>query len=95
MSISLPEPSDSPSNNSIIDELRTLRDEARVQIHLAGMDLKEVWSNLEYRLDEAEQKIGQAADSSLSHLNELKGQVEAFLKKLPSRGATADKPATS
>ncbi len=37
-----------------LDALRTLKDEIRVQLHLAGMDAKDEWSKLEPQLEEAE-----------------------------------------
>jgi len=38
--------------------LHTLRDEVRVRLHLAGMDLKEQWNKLEPHLEDAEKKRG-------------------------------------
>jgi hypothetical protein len=37
-------------------ELATLRDEVRVRLHLAGMDLKDQWNKLEPRVAEVEKK---------------------------------------
>jgi hypothetical protein len=34
--------------------MRTLRDEVRLKLHLAGMDIKDEWSKLEPRLHELE-----------------------------------------
>ena len=37
-------------------ELTTLRDEVRVKLHLAGMDLKDQWNKLEPRVADVEKK---------------------------------------
>ena len=37
-------------------ELTTLRDEVRVKLHLAGMELKDQWNKLEPRVAEVEKK---------------------------------------
>jgi hypothetical protein len=41
-----------------LDLLRRLRDEARTQVHLGGMDAKDRWNKLEPRIEDA---LGQAA----------------------------------
>jgi hypothetical protein len=45
-----------------LDELKMMRDEVRVQLHLAGMDAKARWAVLEEELFEAEK----AAESAMS-----------------------------
>ncbi|RMH00105.1 MAG: hypothetical protein D6705_01390 [Deltaproteobacteria bacterium] len=45
----------------IVDELRTMRDELRVQLHLAGMEAQTRWKeDLQPRLDKLEAEIEQA-----------------------------------
>ena len=48
-------------SNPVIEELKTLRDEVRVQAHLFSMELKEKFNNVEKKLaqleDKAETKI--------------------------------------
>jgi predicted nuclease with TOPRIM domain len=58
--------------------LRGLRDEIRVQLHLAGMDLKKEWEKLEPRLSEAESMMDaiQAASVATAH------DIERRAKKL-------------
>jgi hypothetical protein len=41
-----------------LDILRRLRDEARTQVHLGGMDAKDRWNKLEPRIEDV---LGQAA----------------------------------
>jgi hypothetical protein len=47
-----------------LDHLRTLRDEVRVRLHLAGMEAKGEWNRLEPHLFEVEQKAHEASDVS-------------------------------
>ena len=44
--------------------LHTLRDEVRVRLHLAGMDLKEQWNKLEPHLEDAEKKAGEVTEDA-------------------------------
>jgi hypothetical protein len=62
--------------------LKTLRDEARVKLHLAGMDAKSKWKELEPHLDAVEDAAKQASDAS--HAAVVKGveSLKAFLKGL-------------
>lgn len=38
---------------SLQQDVRALRDEVRVKVHLAGMDIKDEWKKLEPQLDRA------------------------------------------
>lgn len=51
--------------------LRGLRDEIRVQIHLAGMDLKKEWEKLEPKLNEAETMVDKIAAASVAAAHDL------------------------
>ncbi|HEY3821014.1 MAG TPA: hypothetical protein VGL81_27810 [Polyangiaceae bacterium] len=42
-----------------LEQLRALRDEAKVKLHLGGMDAKARWNKLEPRIEEA---LGKAAN---------------------------------
>jgi len=55
----------------VVAQLRTLRDEIKVQLHLASMDAKDAWKKLEPGLSELEQKMGQVTDASRSKAQEL------------------------
>ena len=46
-----------------LSTLHTLRDEVRVRVHLAGMDLKEQWNKLEPHLDEVEKRAGEISEA--------------------------------
>ena len=73
-------------------ELTTLRDEVRVQVHLAGMDAKKRWESLETEVFEAEGSAkGAVSDATHAALvatmtkltafrDTLKGMVDAKAK---------------
>ena len=54
-----------------VAQLRTLRDEIRLQLHLAGKDAQEAWKKLEPSLGELEQKMGQVTDATKAKAQEL------------------------
>jgi small-conductance mechanosensitive channel len=54
-----------------VAQLRTIRDEIRLQLHLAGKDVQEAWRKLEPSLGDLEQKMGQVTDATKSKAQEL------------------------
>jgi hypothetical protein len=80
-------PTDQPSNalRSTLDELRTMRDEIRVRLHLAGMEAKDTWNRdleprfftLEKRL---ERDVGDAAKTALEDLRNAMNKFRDNLK---------------
>jgi hypothetical protein len=48
-----------------LSQLARLRDEVRVQAHLAGMDAKKAWDELEPKLAEADRLAEKASEESL------------------------------
>lgn len=59
-----------------LDEMRRLRDEVRVQLHLAGMDAKEAWRHLEPRIEAAEKEVERGFDAA------TRATVDQAIKKL-------------
>jgi hypothetical protein len=53
-----------------LSTLQTLRDEVRVRLHLANMDLKEQWNKLEPHLEDAEKKAKDLTDDARAALGE-------------------------
>ncbi|NOK39430.1 hypothetical protein HMI49_40305 [Corallococcus exercitus] len=65
-----------------LETLRTLRDELRLKMHLAGMETRERWRMLEPKVREAEQRAdaltqeGQwLVDEVVRHLRELNKEI--------------------
>jgi argonaute-like protein implicated in RNA metabolism and viral defense len=66
-----------------VAQLRTVRDEIRLKLHLAGKDAQEAWQKLEPSLGELEEKMGQVTDATklkaqdlLKRFNELREKVK-------------------
>lgn len=53
-----------PSKREILNELATIRDEARVRVHLLSMEAKERWGELETALQQLERKLDRGADEA-------------------------------
>ena len=64
-----------------LDEVRTLRDEAKLKLHLATMDARDAWARLEPKIDAAEREASRASAAALR-------EVEATAKKLRELVAT-------
>jgi hypothetical protein len=81
--------------NRTLDDLRSLRDEARLNIHLAGMDAKSAWDKLERQIDDADRRAfaatGRASREIAESLRKLGGTVKAFRDRLQS-GKAAPPP---
>lgn len=65
---------------STYNELRTLGDEIRVQLHLAGMDAKDMWNrDLEPRLFSLEKRIeGEVSSATKTALHDLREAMHTF-----------------
>jgi hypothetical protein len=57
--------------DQIVGQLRTIRDEIRVRLHLANEEVKKAWNNLEPTLSEIEQKMGQVTADTKAKAQEL------------------------
>lgn len=62
--------------------LQTLRDEVRVKLHLANMDLKDQWNKLEPHLADVEKKAEEVTEASRGILNEAVKKLEKFRASL-------------
>jgi hypothetical protein len=65
-----------------VDLMRTLRDEVRVKLHLAGMDARDEWNRLEPRLVELERTADKYADKYTAATEVAIRDAIASLKKL-------------
>jgi predicted site-specific integrase-resolvase len=66
----------------LMNELTRVRDEARVRLHLAGMELKQRYDKLEEEVFEAEQRAKRASEDTASDLiaklRELRARFEGL-----------------
>lgn len=65
-----------------VDLLRTLRDEVKVKLHLAGMDAKDQWAKLEPELSKVERAADQATESSKKLLDETLKRLKSIRDSL-------------
>jgi hypothetical protein len=65
-----------------LSDLQMLRDEVRVRLHLASMELKDQWNKLEPYLADVEQKASEASETSRNLLNDAKKRLEKFRASL-------------
>jgi uncharacterized protein YhaN len=63
-------------------DVRALRDEVRLKLHLAGMDLKSEWESLEPQLDRV---MNNAAQVSSEAVADLKRRITEFRKRLTTK----------
>ena len=68
--------------SSTLEQLRTLRDEAKVKVHLAGLDIKTAWTDLQPKLEEAEKVAERAASSATEAALDAIKATASELKKL-------------
>jgi len=59
--------------------LHTLSDEARVKVHLAGMDIKDAWSKLEPKLAEAEKIAEDVSETTLTTIKSTASRLEKLV----------------
>jgi hypothetical protein len=65
-----------------VDLLRTLRDEIKVKLHLAGMDAKDQWAKLEPELFKVERAAEQATESSKKLMDEALNRLKSLRDSL-------------
>jgi phage-related tail protein len=65
-----------------LDLLRVLRDEVRVQLHLASMDAKDEWNKLEPQLTEAEHKAHDLSEATRHALSEAVKKLSKLREQL-------------
>lgn len=66
-------------------ELKKMRDEIRLKLHLAGMDAKERWQKLEPKVEEIERKLEAGGEEILGATNKLFEEVGRAFRELAER----------
>jgi len=65
-----------------LEALQTLRDEMRVRVHLAGMEVKRRWSELQPRIDDlldSAKRLGEASMDAVKEALELARELRKAL----------------
>lgn len=66
-------------------DLRRTADEIRVKLHLAGMDAKDAWEDLQPRLAEFERRFDAKAGEVSEELKALGGDIKKRLQKIKAK----------
>lgn len=69
----------------MVEELQRSRDEVRVQIHLAGMETKDAFHDLEGRLTKFEARARDIGDEPAHELEEAFTHLRAAFQKLRAK----------
>lgn len=67
------------------DDLRRTADEIRVKMHLAGMDVKDAWNEVQPRLAEFEQRFDAKAEEVGEELKALGGEIKQRLLNIKNK----------
>lgn len=60
-------------------ELKTLRDEINLKVHLAGMDLKDEWAKLEPQADKAWRELN---ETTMEAAKDLRARIRKLREQL-------------
>jgi hypothetical protein len=71
-----------------LEELKTLRDEIRLELHLASMELRDEWQKIERELPDKSRAAEQIRDAANEGLDMLVTQLRRFQVKLREKGAS-------
>ena len=74
-----------------LGELKKIRDEIRVKLHLAGMEVKERWKQLEPRLEEIERKVEAGGEEIIGTTTKLFEEVGRAFREFGERLVRKDK----
>ncbi|MBL6691723.1 MAG: hypothetical protein ISP91_15175 [Pseudomonadales bacterium] len=70
----------------IFEELRTARDELRVQMHLAKAEIRDEWEEeLEPKFHEAERKLEEAAEETRQVVNVIAEELMDAYRRIKAR----------
>ena len=71
--------------DKMVENLKTLRDEIRVQMHLAKAELKEEWEELEPKFEEMEDKLSGAAEETRQTVNIIAEELAEAYRRIRGR----------
>lgn len=71
-----------------VDELRKVRDEIRVQLHLAGMEAKAFWEGVEPTLAAVEQKLERSVEATARYADVFVDELTKAFTRVRDRFST-------
>ena len=76
----------------LADELRRLRDEVRVKVHLAGLDARDRWKELEPSTGQIEKLAREVNEASKRKLAELRDRLRELVERVRRDSDHQDQP---
>ena len=70
---------------NVMQDLRQMADEIRVQLHLGGMEAKDAWTKFEPKLHAFERKLDRATEDAADDLDELADVLRKEMQKIKDR----------
>ena len=67
------------------DDLRRMADELRVRLHLAGMDAKDAWHDLQPQLEDFERRMDTAAEQVGDELKALGADIRQRMLNIKNK----------
>ena len=71
--------------DKVLENMKTLRDEIRVQMHLAKAEMKDEWDTLEVKFEDMEAKLGDAAEETRQAVNVIAEELNHAYKRIKDR----------
>ncbi len=65
-----------------LDDLTTVRDEVRLKLHLAGMEIKDEWRKLEPQILEVEQAANKVSEATREALHDAVAKLKSLRDKM-------------
>ena len=72
-------------DDKVLENMKTLRDEIRVQMHLAKAEMKDEWDTLESKFEDMETKLGDAAEETRQTVNVIAEELNDAYKRIKAR----------
>jgi ElaB/YqjD/DUF883 family membrane-anchored ribosome-binding protein len=66
-------------------DLKRMADEIKVKLHLAGMDAKDAWNEIQPRLEDFEKRFDAKADDVGEELKALGGEIKQRLLNIKNK----------
>ena len=66
------------------DDLKTQRDEMKVQAHLARAEFRDEWNELEKKWQKAEQAFGRLQDQAIETTTEMQRSTKVVMEEIAS-----------
>jgi hypothetical protein len=75
-----------------LGEIKAMRDEIRIKLHLAGMDAKDAWAKLEPHIDKLEAQARDVRDDMLERIKDAVEDAKAAAQKVRNDIRGAESP---